>query len=418
MRFQATVLLFGLVAAGVAACALPFVPTPTGQTPTPRLLSIPQVPLADSPTPAVATPPPLPIIAPVRTATETPAGRTATSTPVAADPQASTATPPVQRLPAPTRPIGLPQARVSYVVDGDTLDVVADGQTLRLRLIGVDTPETVDPRKPVQCFGVEAATRTRVLVEGASVWLEDDLAQGDKDVYGRLLRYVWLADGSLLNLSLVLDGYGIESAFGARYKYQDVFVQAQQLARGALRGLWSPSTCNGDPQAPARTAVPAQPTAAATPAPGLTPAVTSTVTSTPVLFPGAISPTPAPTRTATPQSPGAPPAEPTREPFTTGVSTRVPPAASSAIEIVSITSPVDRGGPAQVLAQTIPGAPCSLKVIYRGAGMEELGVGFKTAESDGRVAWRWTVPTDAPVGIGQAIVTCAGFSKTASITVR
>lgn len=78
---------------------------------------------------------------------------------------------------------------VRRVIDGDTIEVeFEDGAVARVRLIGVDTPETVDPRRPVQCFGAEASARTRELLDGQRVWLERDVSQTDR--FGRLLRYV------------------------------------------------------------------------------------------------------------------------------------------------------------------------------------------------------------------------------------
>src|SRR5215467_7166224 len=79
-------------------------------------------------------------------------------------------------------------ANVLRVVDGDTVDVqLDDGPTQRLRLIGIDTPEVVDPRKPVQCFGREASAHAHELLDGQSVSIETDLSQGYRDVYGRYL---------------------------------------------------------------------------------------------------------------------------------------------------------------------------------------------------------------------------------------
>jgi micrococcal nuclease len=72
---------------------------------------------------------------------------------------------------APTLPAGLPGATMARVVDGDTVDVIFDGKILRVRLIGIDTPEIVDPRKPVECFGREASARAHELLDGQTVLL-------------------------------------------------------------------------------------------------------------------------------------------------------------------------------------------------------------------------------------------------------
>jgi endonuclease YncB( thermonuclease family) len=87
-------------------------------------------------------------------------------------------------------------AAVMRVVDGDTVDVqLEDGHTERVRLIGIDTPKVVDPRKPVQCFGREASAHAHELLDGQTVGVELDGSQGQRDVFGRLLAYVWLPDG-------------------------------------------------------------------------------------------------------------------------------------------------------------------------------------------------------------------------------
>jgi micrococcal nuclease len=150
----------------------------------------------------------------------------------------------------PARPPGLPQARVVRVVDGDTVDLAPCG---RVRLIGIDTPETVDPRRPVQCFGREAAAKATELLEGQTVFLEPDPTQGERDRHGRLLRYVWLADGRLVNLELVAQGYAHEYTYAAPYTYQDAFQRAQREAREQGRGLWAPETCAGNTARPAAT---------------------------------------------------------------------------------------------------------------------------------------------------------------------
>jgi len=128
---------------------------------------------------------------------------------------------------------------VDRVVDGDTVVVILAGERERIRLIGVDTPETVKPDAPVDCFGPEAsAFTTAALPEGASVWLEADDSQGDADRYDRLLRYVWSADGTMLNDRLVADGFGREDTYDDPYRYRDRFVAAEASAEAAGTGLW------------------------------------------------------------------------------------------------------------------------------------------------------------------------------------
>lgn len=135
-------------------------------------------------------------------------------------------------------------AVVKNVVDGDTITVVSDGVTYKVRLLGIDTPETKDPRKPVQCYGFEASRKMKELVEGKSVVLVVDESQGDKDKYGRLLRYVYLADGTLVNAVMVEEGYAFAYRKYPTAKLND-FISLEQQAKDATRGLWAANTCNG-----------------------------------------------------------------------------------------------------------------------------------------------------------------------------
>ncbi|MGB9633682.1 MAG: thermonuclease family protein, partial [Chloroflexaceae bacterium] len=144
-----------------------------------------------------------------------------------------------------TRPEGLPTGQVVNVVDGDTVDVRINGQVERVRLIGIDTPESVDPRQPVECFGREASARVAELLAGQTVFLEADGSQADRDRFGRLLRYLWLPDGRMANYELIDQGYAFEYTFAVPYRYQAPFKAAEARARAEGRGLWSPATCNG-----------------------------------------------------------------------------------------------------------------------------------------------------------------------------
>ena len=133
---------------------------------------------------------------------------------------------------------------VTRVVDGDTIVIEINGTSEKIRLIGVDTPETVDPRKPVQCFGKEASAFTKSLLEGNQVRLESDSSQGDRDKYGRLLRYVFLSDDTFVNKEIIAQGYGHEYTYRTPYYYQKDFKTAERSARETKRGLWSPTACN------------------------------------------------------------------------------------------------------------------------------------------------------------------------------
>ena len=130
-------------------------------------------------------------------------------------------------------------AIVSWIVDGDTIKVVINNKADTVRLIGIDAPETVDPKKPVQCFGKEASDKAREVLAGKTIILESDPTQGDRDEYGRLLRYISLADGTNFDKFMISEGYAHEYTFkGNPYKYQSEFIQTQEKAREENKGLW------------------------------------------------------------------------------------------------------------------------------------------------------------------------------------
>jgi micrococcal nuclease len=135
--------------------------------------------------------------------------------------------------------------KVDRVVDGDTVDVVIDGRVERVRLIGINTPETVHPSKPVECFGVEASNKAKNTLSGEKVFLEFDDTQGRLDKYGRFLAYVFLEDGTNFNLSMINDGYAYEYTYDLSYKYQSEFKAAEAFARENSKGLWG-SVCEDE----------------------------------------------------------------------------------------------------------------------------------------------------------------------------
>lgn len=138
---------------------------------------------------------------------------------------------------------------VSRVVDGDTLWVQRDGKDVKLRLIGIDTPETRDPRKPVQCFGEAATTQAQTVLTGHQVMLETDQSQGVLDKYGRELVYVWV-DGKLFNQQMIEGGFAHEYTYSTPYRYQLQFKEAERVAANAGIGLWAADTCGGDTTQP------------------------------------------------------------------------------------------------------------------------------------------------------------------------
>jgi micrococcal nuclease len=132
-------------------------------------------------------------------------------------------------------------AEAIAVADGDTIDVVVDGRQESVRLLAIDTPETQDPERPVQCFGDEAALFVAdILSYGPALYLESD--RTDRDRYGRLLRFAWLdfGDGQvyLLNEMLARNGFGVRSIYPSNEKYLDPIGDAQIAAARYGRGLW------------------------------------------------------------------------------------------------------------------------------------------------------------------------------------
>lgn len=132
---------------------------------------------------------------------------------------------------------------VSRVVDGDTVDVIENGTVVRVRLIGINTPETVDLRRVVECFGKEASQKTKELLSGGLVRLESDASQGMYDKYHRRLAYLYTPDGTSINLELVKQGYAHEYTYRTPYAYQALFKAAEKEARMEKRGLFADGAC-------------------------------------------------------------------------------------------------------------------------------------------------------------------------------
>lgn len=133
------------------------------------------------------------------------------------------------------------RAEVVRVVDGDTIVVRIDGQEEKVRLIGIDTPESVDPRKPVECFGKEASRHTsELLPEGTQVRLVRDVEARDR--YKRLLAYVYREqDGLFVNLALAADGFAQQATYPPNVAHVEDFSAAVSSARDNKVGLWA--TC-------------------------------------------------------------------------------------------------------------------------------------------------------------------------------
>lgn len=137
-------------------------------------------------------------------------------------------------------PINNDKFLVTKVYDGDTFQIKVDGQAVSVRLIGIDTPETIDPRRPVGCFGKKASDETKRLIEGKVVTLSKDVSETDK--YNRLLRYVFLpisgGESLFINDYLIRQGFAKSLTYPPDVKYNDRFLAAEKEARENLRGLW------------------------------------------------------------------------------------------------------------------------------------------------------------------------------------
>ena len=135
---------------------------------------------------------------------------------------------------------------VTRVVDGDTADVQVDGQKVRVRFLGVDTPETVHPNKPVQFYGKEASNFTKDYLNGKQVWLEYDKSPTDR--YNRHLAYIWTSKPKTINEStmrkdmfnarLLLGGYAKVMIIKPNKRYEELFKKFEAEAKNSRKGLW------------------------------------------------------------------------------------------------------------------------------------------------------------------------------------
>ncbi|MBQ7155579.1 MAG: thermonuclease family protein [Synergistaceae bacterium] len=142
---------------------------------------------------------------------------------------------------------GFVSGTIKRVIDGDTAVVTVDGAERRVRLLGVDTPETVHPNKPVQFYGKEASNFTKEALTGKRVWLEYDASPQDR--YNRHLVYIWTAKPKnideasmrkdMFNARLLLDGYAKVMIIKPNKRYEELFKKFENEARNAKRGLWS-----------------------------------------------------------------------------------------------------------------------------------------------------------------------------------
>lgn len=144
--------------------------------------------------------------------------------------------------------LALKQSTIGYydvveVFDGDTISVNMRGKIEKVRMIGVDTPETKDPRKPIQCFGETASIFTHATLTGKKVRLQADSFSTNRDRYDRLLRYIYLPDGTLYNKRLLEQGYA-RAYLGFPFTKSQEFEQVANGARARGSGLWN--SCDND----------------------------------------------------------------------------------------------------------------------------------------------------------------------------
>ncbi len=132
------------------------------------------------------------------------------------------------------------KVKVLRVIDGDTIEIEGN---IKLRYIGINTPELHDPKRPIECFGQVASDENKKLVEGKEIFIQRDVSETDK--YKRLLRYVWVGDPSassgqviFVNDYLVRQGFAQVSTFPPDVKYIPQFLEAQTEAQENVRGLW------------------------------------------------------------------------------------------------------------------------------------------------------------------------------------
>ncbi|OGL62259.1 hypothetical protein A3C09_04635 [Candidatus Uhrbacteria bacterium RIFCSPHIGHO2_02_FULL_47_44] len=129
------------------------------------------------------------------------------------------------------------ESQVIRVVDGDTIIVALNHKPETVRLLGVNTPETVAPNRPVQCFGPEASAYAKNLMIDRIVKLESDPSQDNRDRYDRLLRFVFLEEMNI-NKTLIQNGFAREYTYKIPYQYQKEFRAVQKIAKKNKRGLW------------------------------------------------------------------------------------------------------------------------------------------------------------------------------------
>jgi len=135
-------------------------------------------------------------------------------------------------------------ANVLFVIDGDTIDVSIGGKKERVRLLGIDAPEMGFENKKEMCFAKESRNKLVELIDGKTVSIASDSTQQNRDAYNRILRYMYLPDGTFVNTQMAEEGYAYEYTYKELpYLYQKEFQEAQQKAKSLKLGLWADGAC-------------------------------------------------------------------------------------------------------------------------------------------------------------------------------
>jgi len=192
------------------------------------------------------------------TAQPSPSGDLATDATASTEP-AATAPSPGATVTPPTPTVSFSHispdgiaATVTRVVDGDTIHATVHGKDEKIRIIGLDSPETSKPGTPIECFAREATRAAeRLLPVGSRIRVQMDPSQDTRDRYGRLLAHVVLSDGRLFAEIMIRHGDAIHYIYdGVPSMYADRFAAAEAHAKATGAGLWSTSTCRGNDHAP------------------------------------------------------------------------------------------------------------------------------------------------------------------------
>jgi len=137
----------------------------------------------------------------------------------------------------------IPEKKVIRVIDGDTFEIYIDRKLEKVRMIGINNPESVDPKREIECYGMEASDKLKKLIQGKIVRIEQDNTQDDKDKFGRMLRYVFI-DNENINKKMIKEGFAFEYTYKKPYKYQKEFQKEEMFSRENKVGMWSQENCN------------------------------------------------------------------------------------------------------------------------------------------------------------------------------